>query len=64
MHRAKSIISCRLVAGLADDNPGVAGLVWGPVALFALANFATFEAIFSSERTIASSLIFFVLFVS
>ena len=64
VHRAKSIISCEPVAGLADDNPGVARLIWSPMLLFATANFTTCEAIVSPELTIALSLIFFVLFMS
>lgn len=64
MHYIKLMISYRPIIGLADDNPKADKLIWGPVALFAIANFATYEAIVSPKLTIASLLIFFILFVS
>lgn len=58
------MISCKPIAGFADDSLGAAGLVWGLVALFTTTNFIICEAIISLKLIFAPLLIFFMLFVS
>lgn len=61
---AKSMISYKPIAGLVNNNPWAAELVWCHVILFAIANFATCEAIVSFKLTVTPLFIFFILFIS